>query len=375
MTVNYQIGLYDPTGLNLLAVLDGFSVLDYALIVNGVGALTITLPADYDSFLFSSNDVIPDNRIIVSRAIGGDAFTIDGDACWFVRRGRKILSDKGQRTTIINAVHANHLLKRRIVAYAAGSAEADKTDFADDMIKAIARENLGTLATDTTRSIATYLSIAADIGAAQSISKAFARRNVLDLSREIAEASYQAGTFLAFDIVSTSPESLTLNTYIEQRGSDRRFPVGNNPLIFGTEYGNVGSAERDSDRTEEITFGYAGGLGVGSGRTIGTASDVTRIAASPFNRIEQFFDGRTSDVQATLDNDADSLVASGQPRSNFTGKITQTDGSIYGLNYNYGDYITAVFENESIDARLNRVRVQVRDGKETIDAQVVSNYG
>src|SRR3990172_11852280 len=196
----YQVALLDQYGI-VLTQLEVFSSLDYTRIVNSVGSLVVTIPNIYDQYLFSGTDIIRDNRIEVYRRIGGGSFYRDMETQWLAVKGNKILNERGERLTKITCVDLMQLLTRRIVAYNSGAAQASKTDQADDVMKAIIRENFGSLATDTSRSWLTYLSIEANFGLGQSISKAFSRRKVLTVLKELANASYQAGTYVAFDIV------------------------------------------------------------------------------------------------------------------------------------------------------------------------------
>jgi hypothetical protein len=365
---DYQIGLLDPYGTPL-AILDSFQHLDYVRIVNDIGSLVLIMPDVYDKLLFVGTDVRADNRIEVNRRIGSGLQYRDTDTQWLVTKGEKIFNSRGERLTKITCEDLNTLLRRRIIAYNSGSTQASKTDQADDMMKAIVRENLGSLATDTDRSWATYLSVEADLGLGQSISKSFSRRRVIDVLKELANASYQAGTYIAFDIVATSQTTLLFRTFAGQRGIDRRHPAGINPLIIGPDFGNLADVVRGYDHSAEITYAYAGGQGEGASRVIGVASDTTRIGASPFGRREGFADARTTSDATQVQDEARSLVKGGVPRNTFTGVIVDTPSTIYGLHYGFGDIVTAVFEGESIDCYIDKIRVTVTPDKEQIDSQ------
>lgn len=370
---NYQLVLRDPFG-NQLAVIDDFISLDYVRVTNGIGSLTLTLSKKYDALLFIGGDVKVDNRLEVQRQIGNGNFYLDTQMQWLIRAGQKTLDDTGQRLTIINALCLNTMLNRRIVAYATGSAQADKTTFADDMMKAIVAENLGASAVDTARTInALYLAVQGNAGAAQNIAKAFSRRILLPILQELALASYQAGTYLAFDMVANTNALFEFRTYIGQRGIDRRQSSAN-PVLLGPEFGNLTNVVRGYDHIQEVTYGYAGGQGVGASRLIGTATDANRVNASPFNRIEKFLDGRLSTDLTHLNNDANSLVKDGLPKNTFKAEIVDTPATTYGLHYNFGDFVTAIFEGETIDCRIEQVRVTVKNKDELIKAVVQASY-
>lgn len=371
---DYQIVLHDPLGVQL-AILDSFSVLDYTRIVNSIGALVITLPPTFDSFLFSGTDVRKDNRIAVYRSISGGQFHLDMETIWFTVFGEKVLTADGQRLTKIRCVDAIELLKRRIVAYNSGSSQADKSaTAADNFIKAIVRENLGSLATDTVRDLSAYLTVQADLAQGANVAKAFARRNVLTVCQEVAVASETNGTYVAFDIISGAADALEFRTYTGQRGVDHRYPDGQNPILIGPEYGNLSDVRRGYDHTDEATYIYAGGQGEGASRAIGTASDATRIALSPFNRIERFNDSRLTANATQLADDAAARLRQSEPRATFTGRLIDTPATTYSLHYGFGDFVTAQFENESIDCRIQSIRVKIANGEETIETQLRNDY-
>lgn len=373
----YEVDLYSAYSAKL-AVLTNFTSLDYARKVNSRGALTITLTAEYDDLIFFQGDVLPDLRIAVNRKVGGSSFTLSMQTIWLVRDAIRIIDEAGQRLTTLICEDLIGLLQRRIVAYSAGSSQAEKTsDAADDMCKTIVRENFGSLATDTARDITTYLTVEADANAAQVISKAFSRRQVLPVLQEIAKSSFQAGTYLAFDIVTDDPTLVPqFRTYINQRGLDRRWPSGLLPVVFGIEFGNLADARREYNHLDEVTYGYAGGQGEGVSRVIGTASDAVRLVSSPLNRIEQFSDARTTSDSVSVTDEADALVKGGVPKNIFTARIVETQNTLYGVNFNFGDYVTAVFLNERIDCRIDTIHINVARSdiysglQESIDAQL-----
>jgi hypothetical protein len=57
-------------------------------------------------------------------------------------------------------------------------------------------------------------------------------------------------------------------------------------------------------------------------------------------------------------------------RKILTGKVTDTDGCIYGLHYGYGDLLGAEYKRNYFDAHLDVLHVVVQDGRETVDNQI-----
>jgi hypothetical protein len=365
MAGEYELRLYGPTGSLQTIITDSFE-LDYTLVVNGVGVLVVTLPTTYDSLLFASGDVILDNRLEVWRKVAGGSPYLEGLAQWLVQKGDWIEGDTP--LTRITALHANCLLDRRIVAYNSGSSQADKSAAAaDNRMKDVVDENLLAAAVDTDRSIATYLQLQSDAGAGASISKAFSRRNVLAVLQEYAQSSTLAGTYLAFDIVSLTSALLEFRTYAGQRGVDRRWPNGVDPVLIGPEYGNIAEARLTFDHTVEKTVVYAGGQGEGAARTVAESEDASRTAASVLGRREMFIDSRMTNDATQLADEADASLRSQRPKQSFSALLVETDGSVYGLHYGYGDFLTVQLRGQSIECRLDTVHVRLAERRENIE--------
>jgi len=116
------------------------------------------------------------------------------------------------------------LLDQRIVAYALGTTQTTKEGHADDLIKEICRENL--LADG--REIPN-LTIDRDLSNAPIVKvDDIAWRSVLSVCQEIAQASFEKGTPLYFDLIADINLGLTLKTFVGQRGNDRAGVVGVN---------------------------------------------------------------------------------------------------------------------------------------------------
>lgn len=363
---DYQLTLRTAKGA-LLGLLGSPIQMTISLVEGGVGVLDILLPPTFDNLLFGDDDLLLDNRIEVGRRVGTGPYKLLADAVWFTEYGEQLYGS--QRLTRILASHANVLLKRKIVAYNSGSSQADKSALtADNVMKDIVDENLGAAATNGDRNLSTYLSIAADLTAGQLVSKAFARRNVLLVLQELAQASANLGTYVTFDIVSTGTTTLEFRTYTGQRGIDHRDPGGNPPLKVGPAYGNLTNAKIVFDHLGEITYVSAGGQGEGSARVVGAGSEPLRLNSGPFRLIEYFADSRTSSDATQLNDEANAVVRTLRPLIYVTGELQDTRGFNFGLDYEWGDYITAVVGKWVVDCRLSSMTISLQDGKETIRA-------
>lgn len=367
MGAEYTIWLARPDGWRLQPLdPSAWHSLHYRRPVNAVGALTLTLSA-----AFPVDMIALDSRIEVwRRPAATGPLALDTETIYFVRGITKRVDMRGERTYEINAVSAVELLARRIVAYAAASAQASKSGMAaDTMIREIVLENLGSSATDTARSIATSLAVAAAAGTGPSVTKAFARRNVLRVCQEIAQAAADLGTPVYFDIVAPMPNTLEFRTYVGVRGSDHSYPSGINPVRLSTNAGTLTDVTRSYDYSDEATYVYAAGKGQESAREIATASSTTRMAASPFNRRELLIENSNATGTALVDEARAGLYAH-RPRRIFRGTIVNAPGAIYGQHWGLGDKVSAELDGEVIPCRIDMVDVRVEDSEETIKADL-----
>lgn len=370
----HSIRVADPYGVPLATITDVIdsgdgAALEYVLNVGQVGTLTFAVPASFDASLFKK-----DGRCGVWRSVAGRPPKIDGDAIYLIRQ-----IEYAPDYTRVTAFHANSLLSRRIAAYAAGTSYVSKSaTAADNLIKTIVSENFGSGISganrdgaETQADVSAYLGIAANLGLGASIAKAFTRRRVSDVIRELCDASTTAGTYLAAEVVATSETNLELRTYTTTRGVDHRASSGQ-PVMLSVTRGNLENARLIVDWTEEVTFAIAGGQGESTSRLIATASDSARMGESPFGRIEDFVDMSNVADATQLQDDADAAVRNGRARITFTGSLIDTPATTRGIHYDLGDIVTAEYRGQQYDVRLDVIHVRVSSGTMTQQVQLRS---
>ena len=360
--LTYYIEVADPFGTKLAQV-DRFVSIDLVRGVNAVGVLTLEMDPDTSRDLFRL-----DGRLGVWRQPANGPRELLAETVFLVRRVRRALSKSGERVLQVTALSAAHLIDRRIVAYPAGSAQADKTGPADDLMKAIIRENLGSLA-PAGRDWSALISVAADSSQGPSVSKGFAWRYCLDVLQELGEQAAQAGNPVYFDFVAPVAGGLEFRTYTGQRGLNRSLSSGD-PLILSPERGNLADCELIEDYTDEATHIYAGGQGEQADREIAEASDAARVGGSPFGRIEAWRDARNTSTTAALQAEANAALWERRPRRIFSGSIQDTPQCAYGIHWRWGDLVVAQFEGRSYDCHVDTVRIKVAKGAESISAQL-----
>lgn len=361
MGTSYSVTIASNTGQFLTELMPVAG--EYTLAERSVTMLSLTLPPTVPI-----NFLQKDGRIQVRRAVDGAPPQVDGNATWLIRRRQQVLQGR-ERLIKVWAVHANDLLRRRIVAYAAGSSQAAKAGAADDVIKAIVRENFIT-PTDAARAWS-GLTVQADASAGPSIDKAFSRQNVLKVLQAICDTSSALGTYLGFE-VRTFGASLVLLTYVGQRGTDRRIGTSNYIRVSPAS-GAISESSLDEDWTDEITYMYSLGQGLEADRQIGTAQNADAESLSPFGRIEGGYQANQATTQAQLDDEAASALYDQRARVNYEARAQEAPGFRYGLNYSWGDLLTVTDFGANFAVRVNPVRVRFDRSGEQIDTRFTSN--
>lgn len=369
MSVFTFVRIADPNGTHLTTVAtygtpqdedQATAALDYVLncAPGGIGVLELTVPLSFDTSL-----LLPDGRISVWRSIDGRSPYQDNSATYLIR-----YFDYGPTSTFVRAYHATSLLDRRVIAYDAGTSYTKKAAAAaDDQIKTFVNENMlaGIVGADrdgveTYADVSAWLTKQADLGQGASIAKTAARRKLLDVATEIAQASQIAGTYLTFEIIAPTEGTLELRTYAGQRGVDRSAGTAN-PVILSTLRGNLENAHLVIDYTDSASFVIAGGTGEETLRLIGTAMDTTLAGISPFGRIEAFRDGSNVNTQAAVDDEADAGLRDMRPVIIFTGNLIETPNTTRGIDFDLGDIVTAEHPQSSqqFDCRIDMIHERI----------------
>jgi len=143
-------------------------------------------------------------------------------------------------------------------------------------------------------------------------------------------------------------------------------------VVIGVDRQNLDNASLIQDRIDEVTFAYGLGPGEGAARTVQTATDATRAGASPFNRIETSVNASNAATDAEIIAAAQAKLREARPRRSFSGTIVETPATRYGMDWQHGDYLTAVFAGRVMDCRVDAVTVRISDGAESISATLRS---
>jgi hypothetical protein len=387
MNTTYAIWLCRPTGERVV-LLSRFLRLEYRRAVNSTGyrvdtngtrhwPLTLVL-AWRDLPVWVSGSLRRDWRLEVWRGAGDGLLALDTETVWLIARVSQQVQNDGERVIEVKAVPALALLERRIVAYATGTPQAQKSGPADDLMRAIVRENFGSDAA-AGRNVSAWLrvpSLADDTGAGAEVSKSFARRAVLDVLQELAEASAERGVALFFDVVCRHDGALPLlrfETYAQVRGADlaRGNERGLPPVVLSLETGSLVGVRRTQDWSETITTVYVAGQGAKDARQVVEVADGARAEQVPFGRYERLVDARHTSVADDLAHEGYAALRAGVARDEVRGRIVSREpGFVYGRDWRFGDRVSVEFDGETLDCRVDAVDVVITPERETVFAEV-----
>jgi len=357
VSANYLIRLYNANDELISASLP-FAKLSWTISEMAVGNLSLIIPGGMvDSHLFK-----PEYGLEVWRRIDNGAPRLVGDR-WLVNQ-IQILGNNGD--ILIGAADYNSLLANRIIDYPASTPEApnaytEKSGHADDIIKAFVRENIGSLATDTSRIIA-GLNIDPDFGLAPNINKSASRKNLLTTAQDIALNSRENGTYLTWGWKITE-DATTFVTAINQWGEDHG-ASSSNQIIISSDFGNLLEPVLIDDYSQERNVIKMGGLGEGPDRIIGSATG-SRATANKFSRKEYFGFGYSTDNINLLNGYAETKLMELRARRVLTGRIAETETLRYGIDVDFGDIVMAEYAGYTMDCRLSTVSGEVAGGVET----------
>lgn len=353
----YGVWLLSPTRTRL-ALIDRVIRLQITLTVNTVGLAEVVVPKS-----FPLEWVQEDSCLAIWRQVPGGEKLLVGDTLWLIRDWDQVLSEQGEESSVLIAYTENEVLDRPIVDNASGTSYASKTDYVDDMMKAIVRENFGSLATNSDRDFSDWLTVESDVSAGPSTTKAFAWRNVLTVLRELAQEADDQGNPVFFDVVHTPGTAASeFRTYIGQRGVDLSGSV-----VLSPRNGTLGEVRRSYVSSNERNAIVVGGQGQGEDREILRQTEAARISLSPMNRRELFVDARNA---ADLEAEAGAAIRNYRPRETFSAKIRDTAALRYGREYGFGCRVTAEFFGRAVSCRLDGIGIVVEQGREDIQAEL-----
>ena len=356
----YEVWLTTDYGKRI-ALLTTFRELQYSIIANDVGQVALSLPSTFDTSLLKR-----DYTIQVWRAPLGTS-KMSMQRLYILNYWRYERRD-GALAIIVQGDDTNHLLDRRVVAAYSGTTLAAKTDYADDMMRELVNENI-VAALDSDRDVS-FVTVSPELTDGPILQVRMSYKNLLAVLKELGEASRAVGTEVFFDMHATALSASFACEFRTKTGQPGRnlTDIG---VLFSEEMGNLEDAALEFDYRNEVNVVYALGQGSGVSQNIQEAEDTTRSRASRYGRIE----GAVSSGSQQEDDEVLAMARTaldiGRPVKRFGGRIKDTRGARYGVDWWFGDKVTVRFLDQEFDAIVRAVSVRIgSDGKEEIDARV-----
>jgi hypothetical protein len=380
---DYNIYLTNDAGVRIptsadgtLASLNTILSMEATRDANRVGTLHLRVPATFNPDLLQR-----DCGVQIWRAPRGGRMSLWRP--YFIRRWR-FSSRDGTDQVEIWGYCPNYLLTARIVANYAGEDDvsAFSSEYADDAMKKIVTDSQSdSLSPATSAGTRDWddFSVHQDLSDGPQLSFESSLKRLLTMSGagvlpKISAASRVAGDEVFFDVavsdVSATSIEYEFRTYTDQPGAD--LSSGNNRVLFSQRDGSLRNPSLEYDYTDEISYVYAGGQGVGENRNVQQVYDSDRYLASRWARREGFADARNQDIE---DDDAvresgRALLNSHRGRVLFSGELVDTEATRFGADWSWGDRVVAKYRNREVDVIVRTVALVVQDGRETVVAKI-----
>lgn len=359
---NYQLTVRDPADGAVRVVLDGtaFDDCKYSRSLNDVGVFAMTLPSDPDwPAIFALDALIDVER---ESPVNGQLQVEETYLTRLTHRFR----EGSQERFVVGGLSLNHLLARRIVDPeddpAAAGGYSTKAGAADDVLTEYADEQCGSSASSARQFI--NFSIAASTSVGSSVGRRLRYENLLEVFQDICNQ-----TNIDFQIARLTENNLRLTVLPigQDRRRSRNYPGG--PFVeLNPLRGNLSDPSLLFDRKKEQNFVYALGQGPGENRIVSKVQGFG-IFDSPYNRIEFTADVRSAERgdSTTLTTGARAALYEKQAQKQFTFKPLGTEpGNTYRLDWDVGDLLTCVWDNEMVELRVREVEITLDPGGETI---------
>lgn len=310
-----------------------------------------------------------DSLLVASYAEDG----VDLDrSLWLVRRRTRVIRGRTTTTGLL-VVDPNHLLKRRIIAYASESAQALKTGVASALMVDFVRQQF-TTATDTTRNAP--LTVPDSVAGGSSQSVAAAHDTLLDVLNKIAAAELLRGLWLGFGIAPSNLDGLgidglglTFTVSADQTGVDRR-----GELSLSSAAGSLQQLTIEDDWSDEATRVYVGGAGQKAARLVATETRDDVANLGPYGLIEDWIDATNISTMTYLQTKAEAELQERVARTRYKAPIAFGADLRWGRDLGFGDRMYVDVDNLLVEGRITEYGISADADKGTVVDATVEGY-
>jgi hypothetical protein len=379
----YEIFVCDSRG-NIIAP---FNIVDFNLFielsvtrtVNEIGACYIRLSGGSNSvsvltFLARYNMLQKDTILAIYRTVGTRKSLLL-DTVWFVRTIEQFRESTGSFVLKITAYDTNYLLASRIIL---NGTNAFYSEYISTVMSQLVKLNLGSGASVRQMTNFTESTDLSEYGYKishySSDGVAYAYANLHSTLQELSNLTLQPTDVgetlypIYFDTVAVNTNSYIFQLFPNQRGTDRRYTEGSSKgLLISDTFGQMQNVRFVSDWQDEktsVTALYKKD-GVSS---IVTVQDPRRIANSPYSVREMIF----SSPNDKLTVNANSVLRDPSVYPQFSVYATLQDipSFLFGVDWNYGDYITINAFGTQVNTRIQGISITVTNKAEQIDVSM-----
>ena len=391
MGATYEVWLTDDSG-NKMFLLDKYSSIYYTRCVNILSTIQIMFPFK-EWFAQVKPYFQPDWRIDVWRSPATGVPMRREDM--YMLRKAEIYTRKsdGVQMIVLRGRNGMELLNRRSVVQYEETSYTEKTDYIDDMMKAIVREQClygscvdadGVSDNDRAFPVDEFV-VQEDLSLGPSTTMVCVDKVVFDVIKELREASFDMNYTLSTNrkiyygvvpfIMTDGRVGYRFETYADLRGADRT-----NGVVFSVENGNMLEPNYEESHFDEINVCYAKGQGLSNERLTYELENLTLIQKSRWNRREEVRSATNESTEEGLITVANTALAEGRPSYMLDATFLNTPGSentprsLYGLDWDMGDLVPVNYAGKQFDIEIYSVGVTLDEGgAESIIGRSVEN--
>lgn len=364
--MEYNVTVLDPGGGNERQIA-GLLEVQVARSFNTVGNATFQFSDRY----YRPSDWVPNMRFKVFRRTPTGTYRLLGNTVWFLKQPIWHYSSK---TWEIKTEDTISILNNPLVAYTSDTLYADKTidngnyDYADNLLKAYVRENMGSLAQDGARNLEAYLTVDGNSSLGPLTEKTASFQELLSVLTSICQDAEGQGVPIYFDVVPSGEQTFVFRTYKDFLGQDKT--TGPGAVSFGTSWNNLTEIDIAWDYATQVTVAYVGGVGDGAGRLIEKVEDRDALLRNPFARIERFVDMKDEDRSSVLQAAGRTYLAKQKAKATLTGRVIDTPYFVFGRDFDYGDQVRAAVGTFEFISVLSAFSAHWTGGKEELDLRL-----
>lgn len=378
----YEIALYRDDGQRLM-ILDRVESFVATRVANNVGEFSVILPADFDFSLLR-----PEQQVFISRKPSGGI----KKRVWagLIKQIDSSFGETGIRSLSISGPDFNSILASRVLV---GELTPTVTGTVESILHTYIPRHLFTSGGTNYA----FWPVAFEPAGGGQRTNLFttdcphhngmpsitygiiARSSILDWLTELCAylKNHSTPTDLYFDFWPAEVNVFEFRTYLNQPG--RNATIGQpGAIMFSADNGNLTSIAYQEDYRNEINMLYKLNSGSNfanlepfSTATLGFATygDSAGRYASSMYSIHNGFVMISADTN--VDQDSKKALKEGRPLKKLTGNVKSVPGSIYGIDWEFGDRVNVKFDGRIFETIIKAVTFGVdNSGREILEAAV-----